>query len=177
MSRWKPMPLVEAFQRRTSDILSSMRSRFRGKWNKKKTRLLQVGREVPIDLEEFRAWVVARLGGTPDGCGQCEYCGRPLDAMDFRVDHRLPVSRGGDLGLANCVFSCDECNRVKGQLSGDEFRWLLEVVSRMSTVAQKDVKERLKMGAGFRRLRFFGKQAKNPPPLAASQQLPLEEPF
>ena len=170
------MPLVEAFRTRTSSVLSSMRSRFKEKLNKR-GKVIRPGRVVPVELEEFRLWVLYHLGGRADGCGQCEYCRQPVDAMNFATDHKTPVKRGGGLGIDNFGFCCDACNRVKGILTAEEFVQLLDLLRRWDVVAAKDVRERLKMGEGFRRMRFFDRKKAASPPARAAEQLPLEEPF
>ena len=42
--------------------------------------------------------------------------------MTLRVDHMMPVSRGGTLGFENLCCSCDDCNRIKGELTAEEFK-------------------------------------------------------
>lgn len=55
--------------------------------------------------------------------GQCAYCHEPLTFVDgWHVDHVIPTSRGGSDKPDNTVASCANCNVVKGNMTGDEFR-------------------------------------------------------
>ena len=170
------MPLTQAFQVRTATVLRSMRSRFKEKANKR-GKIIRPGREVPVTLADFRFWVLYHLGGKEEGCGRCEYCGQPVDAMNFSTDHKVPVKRGGSLGTENFGFCCEVCNRIKGMLTEGEFRQLLALLKTWDAAAAKDVKNRLKMGEGFRRVRFFPQPPKVETAPSAGEQLALEEPW
>ena len=45
----------------------------------------------------------------------CQYCGRRIGEPGVRlhVDHRVPVSKGGDNAMSNLVTACEECNLGK----------------------------------------------------------------
>jgi len=44
----------------------------------------------------------------------CQYCGRtPQDGIKLVVDHRNPVSNGGETKFDNLITSCFECNAGK----------------------------------------------------------------
>jgi len=101
-----------------------MRKRFQEKRNKK-GRIMRIGREVPFTLTDFRAWLIEQLGGTTEGMARCAYSGVPVTALDLRVDHDIPISRGGSLGLENLCVTTDSANREKGGLTGEEYRNLL----------------------------------------------------
>lgn len=46
---------------------------------------------------------------------QCRYCGATQDdGAKLNVDHRVPVSKGGDDRPENLVTACWECNIGKG---------------------------------------------------------------
>ena len=51
----------------------------------------------------------------------CYYCGDPLDEYSRTIDHILPKSRGGVLSKKNKVYSCMQCNQLKGDKTPDEF--------------------------------------------------------
>lgn len=51
----------------------------------------------------------------------CHYCGRPLAVHGRTKDHVVPRSRGGRA----TVDACPRCNSWKGNLSLEEFRFLL----------------------------------------------------
>lgn len=50
----------------------------------------------------------------------CFYCGRSLDDYNRTVDHLIPKSRGGIRSNDNKVYSCVECNRLKGDMNPAE---------------------------------------------------------
>ena len=64
----------------------------------------------------FRAAVLRRDGF------RCVYCGTGLKRL--RLDHDLPVSRGGLDTMQNFVAACEDCDDRKGQMTGAEFRAL-----------------------------------------------------
>lgn len=116
------MPLDRAFHDRSGRIYNGMVRRFQERRNAK-GRILQIGREIPFKLHEFRDWLEEKLG-KPDGIVQCHYfrfCSTFISAMDLRVDHLVPVDRGGDLGLPNLGICCQRCNTEKGDLTAEEY--------------------------------------------------------
>lgn len=44
----------------------------------------------------------------------CRYCGRSSPDVVLHVDHKQPVSRGGDNNEENLVTACGDCNGGKG---------------------------------------------------------------
>jgi 5-methylcytosine-specific restriction endonuclease McrA len=59
--------------------------------------------------------------------GWCAYCSKELD-FDMlstvggpNIDHRIPVSRGGDDSLENLALVCRTCNQRKGVRTVEEF--------------------------------------------------------
>lgn len=64
--------------------------------------------------------------------GQCEYCGVKLrmgparlywfdSRKPFECDHIVPASKGGPATLDNAAAACEPCNKLKFDLSWDEF--------------------------------------------------------
>ena len=59
---------------------------------------------------------------------RCFYCARPVlknaekIADQLTKDHLIPISRGGVDFIWNIVPACFNCNRLKGNLTVDEFR-------------------------------------------------------
>ena len=51
----------------------------------------------------------------------CAYCLVQLDDYSRTVDHLYPKSRGGKLSNTNKVPCCGQCNKLKGDMSVDEF--------------------------------------------------------
>jgi hypothetical protein len=158
------MPLVQVFHARSASIHSSMVKRFSGKVAKN-GRVIRQHRIVPFTLAEFRLWLLEKLGGRQDGSARCEYCNGPVFADTLRIDHRIPASRGGELGFPNLAISCDRDNRMKGSLTAAEFVALQVVFGdmlrdgRLHPDGFKDIEKRLcGIAAVFRR--FTPKKSK-----------------
>jgi hypothetical protein len=43
----------------------------------------------------------------------CQYCGKKAPDISLEIDHKLPVSKGGDNRMDNLTTSCFDCNRGK----------------------------------------------------------------
>ena len=60
-----------------------------------------------------------------DQDGLCFYCKRQLREDLSRsiptLDHYVPLSLGGEDHYENTVAACTTCNRLKGDMHGDEF--------------------------------------------------------
>ncbi len=67
---------------------------------------------------------------------RCFYCGNETmpTRIDYAmesfpeeatIDHKIPVSRGGDHSLSNLVIACRRCNCRKGPKTMDEYRYYL----------------------------------------------------
>src|SRR5258708_1782187 len=159
------VPRAQAFHIRSASIFSSMQKRFREKRNKN-GRLMRVGRELPFTLTDFRGWLIEQLGGSTDGMASCAYSGVPVTALDLRVDHEVPTSRGGGLGLENLRIAADQANREKGQLTGEEYRHVIESLDGLlqkgliGPEGYKDVRKRLRGQAAI----FRKKPGKGLPP-------------
>jgi hypothetical protein len=143
------------FNQRTAALYSAMRNRFRAKYWKsgKRAGMVRVpGRELPFTKHEFRQWVMEEIGYQAN---PCPYCGAPIDVFSMSLDHCLPVSRGGDLGLLNLQAICAECNRMKGSLTVAEFQSLLGWMNTLCPPAQRDIRKRLMAGGIGLRKGFF----------------------
>lgn len=141
-----------------------MKKRFAAKYwksGRRKGRVREPGRELPFDKDEFRAWLSRRIGFQ---AMPCPYCGAPIDVLSLYLDHDIPVNRGGSLSLKNLSPLCRDCNTVKGELTGREFRALLDGLRTFHPAAQKDIMRRLRAGAMGVRLRFFPKSSLPPQP-------------
>jgi 5-methylcytosine-specific restriction endonuclease McrA len=141
------------------DRYRAMVKRFGEKKNKKGA-VIRQARLVPFTLDEFMVWFRYRLGGDLQCHTDCVYCARTLTITTLRVDHDIPVDRGGSLGLSNLLECCDDCNRIKGSLTGEEYVALLRGLKTFPEAARKDITRRLKMGSGFQRLRYFNRKEK-----------------
>lgn len=135
-----------------------MKERFKEKRNKK-GRILRIGRVLPFTREQFEKWVWGKLGG-PNGAASCRYCKTMMTALDMGFDHVDPVSQGGSIGLDNLDLCCQECNRLKGNLSCATFMWLLSAMEKaglpnqMTVADRKSLEMRLKSGGMSYRGKF-----------------------
>lgn len=73
--------------------------------------------------------------------GYCDYCGKKLAWSNYgnpngragwEVDHSVPISKGGTDHLNNLIPSCIPCNRDKGNLTGRQYRAILDANSSKS---------------------------------------------
>lgn len=51
----------------------------------------------------------------------CFWCGDPITYKSAEPDHLWPKSRGGSDRKENIVAACMTCNRMKGNLTAEEF--------------------------------------------------------
>lgn len=51
----------------------------------------------------------------------CFYCQSSIPSQDSHLEHKRPISRGGDNGRTNLVLSCAPCNLRKGRKTHEEF--------------------------------------------------------
>lgn len=126
---------------RARTLKSSMTQRFGPKY--KGPLLLDPGQPLPFTLDELYDWLMANYGFQ---AFPCPYCRCPLDVLNMTLDHKEPVSRGGSLRLSNLQGCCDSCNRVKGDLTHDEFMELVSMKRRWHPVAAGLLDKRLKDG-------------------------------
>ena len=55
--------------------------------------------------------------------GKCEYCRQPIERTDdMRLDHRIPLAKGGADTRENLAVACKRCDYIKGNLKEWEFR-------------------------------------------------------
>src|SRR6516165_1349924 len=106
----------------------SMQARFKAKFDRR-GRLTRPELPLPFTVEEFRTWLRDLLGGE-QGEVRCEYCRRKIPVASVELDHRMPVSRGGDLGLKNLAVVCGPCNQRKGAMSAPAFLQLLDFLGK-----------------------------------------------
>ena len=64
----------------------------------------------------------------------CCYCKCQLDEYNRTVDHLIPESRGGIRANKNKLHSCGDCNKLKGDMTPDEF---LRAINAMITFENK----------------------------------------
>jgi 5-methylcytosine-specific restriction endonuclease McrA len=71
--------------------------------------------------------------------GKCAFCSTTLTVIDLSIDHDSPRSRGGENAIENILIACLDCNRMKWNRTGVEFRaFLKEYVSRFQVSEPED---------------------------------------
>lgn len=76
-----------------------------------------------VEVDGFYTWNdLKRLMGEQDG--RCAYCGTGI-VDEYHVEHKTPLSRGGDNSVDNIQLTCPTCNLRKHAKTDEEFRKLL----------------------------------------------------
>jgi 5-methylcytosine-specific restriction endonuclease McrA len=65
----------------------------------------------------------------------CGYCGR--EDLPLNIDHRTPLSRGGQHVRSNVVPACDPCNLSKGNKTDEEWQEHKEIMARAAEAGTK----------------------------------------
>lgn len=136
--------LEAVFDEHTKAVYWSMATRV-----KKKLKL-----SLPFTYAEYRQWVLEAFGGNWDSVIQCAYCTRLMNVQTFVTDHREPLKFGGSVNLDNLVLCCEDCNNLKGGMSEDGFRLLIQFsVEYLHPQDASDMFGRMKNGSAYVRLR------------------------
>jgi len=75
----------------------------------------------------------------------CEYCERRIDLKDNKwpyskqlsIDHRIPLSHGGDNRLDNLAITCNRCNMIKTTMNESTYRELLFYIGKDDELLEK----------------------------------------
>lgn len=64
----------------------------------------------------------------------CPYCGIENEGgLQFELDHKVPLAKGGEHVLDNLAACCGYCNRAKMDRTAEEYReWLQGVAQRLT---------------------------------------------
>jgi 5-methylcytosine-specific restriction endonuclease McrA len=85
----------------------------------------------------------------------CPYCHRDPHWNELSFDHVQPRSREGPDEATNLVVCCRTCNMEKGNLTGEEFKLLLQFLAD-HPVMKESILLRLRAGgAALRRRRRY----------------------
>jgi hypothetical protein len=126
---------------------------------------------LPYSRKEFCSWLFARVGL---GVIICPYCKAPIHLLTLTIDHSIPLSVGGSLGLDNQEPTCERCNLLKGELCPEEFRELLRLLDQATPHLRAYVEKCLLNGPQVRKLKQIlaaqGKQRPRKPRPALSRQ-------
>lgn len=113
----------------------------------------------PFLLADFRVWLLERFGGKPDGIARCQYSREFLVAATFSVDHRFPVSRGGEFGLQNLTLCSEKENLRKGNMTEVEYSHFKSHVESYSPEVQAAIWRKLEVG-DVQRFSYFRRKKK-----------------
>jgi 5-methylcytosine-specific restriction endonuclease McrA len=61
----------------------------------------------------------------------CFFCTSPIDEWSRTTDHLIPESRGGIRANKNKVPCCGDCNKLKGDMTPEEFVRALKAMLRL----------------------------------------------
>jgi 5-methylcytosine-specific restriction endonuclease McrA len=90
--------------------------------NKRRAKLLRAG--IGTDRAAYRAKVAEIRSAERIAC---EWCGLDVAKPDRRIDHVIPISRGGDDSAGNLCCACFRCNARKADKLPIE--WLSEIAA------------------------------------------------
>jgi 5-methylcytosine-specific restriction endonuclease McrA len=117
---------------------------------------------LPFTLEFLRDAIKEKLNEGPNANGKHSKCPYlpdvDLTVKTFSLDHRVPISRGGDPAAWDNLKICSRsANLIKGELTEDEFLDLLATMEdgHWPQQARQDLFGRLKAGAAVKRLQFL----------------------
>ena len=74
----------------------------------------------------------------------CPYCNKKIEPLLFSIDHKLPKNRGGSNELSNLQLIDIKCNKVKGDLTDEEFKRLMAFL-KDNLVIYENLYRRLRM--------------------------------
>ena len=74
----------------------------------------------------------------------CPYCDKPVESLSWSIDHKLPKNRGGSNELINLHLVCTKCNKVKGDLTDEEFKQLMAFLKE-KPIIYENLYKRLRM--------------------------------
>ena len=127
------MPNAEYYQKNKEKCIKEATE-----WNRKNT---ERRREIRKKWKKANAWSAKeykrqrrarkrkQIGNIPSDylvlldkmqSGLCFYCFNLLD-LDYHLEHKTPVSRGGLHDFDNLCLSCPSCNHRKGSKTFEEF--------------------------------------------------------
>jgi 5-methylcytosine-specific restriction endonuclease McrA len=152
----------QVFMRRSYETYKHLAERV-AEWNPVMAAIAKKKKQpiLPFTLDFMRSAIAEKLNEIPPGekHAKCPYLPEvDLTVKTFSLDHKVPVSRGGDAAAwANLKICSRSANMIKGELTEDEFLDLLSMMEdgHWPQQARQDLFGRLKAGAAVKRLRFL----------------------
>jgi len=121
---------VDQYRKRVAKLYSNDRDRWRKVLSKglpENVKLdIPADEVLPYTQLEFQKWLWSQIQLQAI---LCPYCGAPIDILNMELDHKIPIRRGGTMAFDNRECICGRCNKVKGELTTDEFRLLVDFMS------------------------------------------------
>jgi len=85
------------------------------------------------DLEEIKQFYEDVISSESIECYYCkERCGKSL-LLRPAIDHKVPLSKGGQHDISNLVACCEECNARKTNKTVEEFDEYLELLAQVKS--------------------------------------------
>jgi len=81
-----------------------------------------IDRDTTPSIDEIKKWLKNQEPYT------CYYSGEKVTLKNMNIDHKQPVSRGGDNKLENLCVCSASMNRAKGNMTEEEFVKLLKFI-------------------------------------------------
>lgn len=119
-----------------------IKERCQAQWTKDKKRMLRPPIPFTMTVADYRAWAMEQFQH-PVGSARCAYCNRIVTVMTFSPDHQRALDRGGESGRQNLAVSCDDCNKIKGRVTAEWFKFFLKCLWEMPDADANDIRSRL----------------------------------
>lgn len=161
----------EQFKDRANKLYEDCRTRWRKRLEKglpKNVKLnLRPDEILPFDRLTFQKWLWRQLGlqAIP-----CPYCREPIDILSMELDHKTPLRRGGGPELSNLQCISERCNKVKGDLTHEEFEVLLVFMQGPGAQFRQRLEGLLINGHVGKMMRHFPKAKKKPDGVAVPKK-------
>jgi HNH endonuclease len=100
----------------------------------------KAGQRFDYPLQDLRDEVAFALGNP------CTYCAGEVTPQNFSIDHTTPTANGGSFSKHNTTVCCERSNRLKGQLTAEQFQHLNSFLFTIPASARADILRRLQAG-------------------------------
>lgn len=169
------MITIEQYRDRSDRLYKSHRERWLTQLQKSMPRGVKLQMErteiLPFTKNQFGAWLWKQIQLQVI---LCPYCRAPIDVLSMEMDHSTPFSRGGGPGFDNLRCICARCNRVKADLTSDEYILLIAFLEGPGAPLRKKIEGALINGSIGKMSRFFPRDKAKRPAKVPQQRLDLE---
>lgn len=152
---------IDDYKVRTNKLFERNRER----WKKRLLKSLPKGVTLQLSPSEilpytridFQRWL---WGQIQLGAILCPYCRAAIDVLSMELDHVIPLKRSGGPGLDNLEVICARCNKVKGELTGEEYKLVVAFLEGPGAHFRQRIEGILINGGVGNMLRNFPRHAK-----------------